>query len=203
MDERVVITLFRHGITEDNKRGAYIGWTNPSISEDAEFADVTDDYDLIFTSDLDRCTQTTKRLFPHRKAISMPLFREILFGEWEGKTYADLEHDKQYRSWVSDPLADAPPGGESFAQFTERIDQGFKALVEQMNLQLHKKVILTTHGGVIRYLLMKYAPDERSFWEWKVPHGSAVELEWKREDLRRDARCTSLRVVPIMAKQNG
>ncbi|MFP3471030.1 phosphoglycerate mutase family protein, partial [Micrococcus sp. SIMBA_144] len=75
MDERVVITLFRHGITEDNKRGAYIGWTNPSISEDAEFADVTDDYDLIFTSDLDRCTQTTKRLFPHRKAISMPLFR--------------------------------------------------------------------------------------------------------------------------------
>ncbi|MCA0170399.1 histidine phosphatase family protein [Bacillus sp. RAR_GA_16] len=203
MDERVVITLFRHGVTDDNKRGAYIGWTNPSISEGAEFADVPDDYDLIFTSDLDRCLQTTKRLFPHRKPITMPLFREILFGEWEGKTYADLEHDRQYQRWVTDPLAEAPPGGESFTEFTERIDQGFQALVEQLDVQLNKKVILTTHGGVIRYLLMKYAPEKKSFWEWKVPHGSAVELEWKREDLRRDARCTSLRVVPIMANQNG
>ena len=27
MDDAVVVALFRHGITEENKRNAYIGWT--------------------------------------------------------------------------------------------------------------------------------------------------------------------------------
>ncbi|WP_283153394.1 histidine phosphatase family protein [Guptibacillus hwajinpoensis] len=204
MDERVAITLFRHGITDDNKRGAYIGWTDTPLNEAAELATVdADQYDLIFTSDLQRCMQTAKRLFPNRKRIPVPLLREILFGEWEGKTYADLEHDIQYRSWIDDPFTISPPGGENYAQFGQRIEEGFKSVVEQVIESQNQRGIVITHGGVIRYLLTKYAPEKRSFWEWKVPHGSGIELEGKRDDLRRDMRCTSLQEVPITANRNG
>ena len=30
MDDAVVVALFRHGLTEENKRHAYIGWTDAS-----------------------------------------------------------------------------------------------------------------------------------------------------------------------------
>ena len=36
MDDAVVVALFRHGLTEENKRKAYIGWTDSPICEDAE-----------------------------------------------------------------------------------------------------------------------------------------------------------------------
>ena len=35
MDDAVVVALFRHGLTEENKRKAYIGWTDSPILEDA------------------------------------------------------------------------------------------------------------------------------------------------------------------------
>ncbi|WP_347548479.1 histidine phosphatase family protein [Pseudalkalibacillus hwajinpoensis] len=201
MDDAVVIVLFRHGITEDNRRRAYIGWTDVPVGEEAEFARV-DECDLIFTSDLLRCTQTAAHLFPDQRNVPLSLFREMHFGEWEGNTYSELQHDVAYRNWVSDPLSYAPPGGEEFKEFTSRIDEGFKAVVEQVN-RVNRKAVIITHGGVIRYLLTKYAPTQAEFWEWKIPHGTGIELEWNLEDLRRNVRCTSLREVPIMAKLNG
>ena len=35
MDDALVVALFRHGITEENKRRAYLGWTDAPLSEDA------------------------------------------------------------------------------------------------------------------------------------------------------------------------
>ena len=204
MDDRVALTLFRHGVTDDNRRRAYIGWTNSPLSEDATFAPVDPDcYDLIFSSDLERCIQTAKHLFPSRKVTTMPFFRELFFGEWEGKTYSDLEHDQHYRSWIADPFTITPPDGESFQSFTNRIEEGFKVVVDQVMRTPNRKACIVTHGGVIRYLLATYAPEQRAFWEWRISHGTGVELEWKSDDLRSEKRCISLRVVPLTANPNG
>ena len=35
MADSMVVALFRHGITEENKRHAYLGWTDAPLSEDA------------------------------------------------------------------------------------------------------------------------------------------------------------------------
>ncbi|MDP4551640.1 histidine phosphatase family protein [Alkalihalobacillus macyae] len=204
MDDRVVITLFRHGVTEDNRRGAYIGWTNSRLSDEATFPEVNeDDYDLIWMSDLDRCTETAERLFPSKEKMKNEAFREMHFGEWEGKTYAELEYEDRYRRWISDPLTVSPPGGESFKEFGERVDKAFDSVIDQVKQTPNRSAAIVTHGGVIRYLLSKYAPIERSFWEWHVQHGTGVSLEWKRSEWRRGARCISLREVPITAKPNG
>ena len=34
MDDAMVVALFRHGITEENKRKAYIGWRDAPICEE-------------------------------------------------------------------------------------------------------------------------------------------------------------------------
>ncbi|WP_270180076.1 histidine phosphatase family protein [Alkalihalobacillus sp. CinArs1] len=201
MDDSVVIVLLRHGVTEENRRGAYIGWTNAQLSEKATFTQVGDEnVDLVFTSDLDRCTQSVKRLFPMKDAIEMMNFRELHFGSWEGKTYAELEADERYRTWLEDPSV-APPGGESFKMFTDRIDEGFDSVVNRMST--NRRAALVTHGGVIRYLLTKYAPAQRTFWDWTIPHGTGVKLVWKINDLRRGERCTSLQVVHSTENPSG
>ncbi len=67
-----------------------------------------------------------------------------------------------------------------------------------------ENIAIVTHGGVIRELLVRYAPEEKLFWDWKIPHAGGYQLVWDNQDLwRRGERCTSLQVVPIMEKQNG
>ena len=71
MDDAVVVALFRHGVTEENKRHAYIGWTDAPICEDARLVLAKQivqpsPYERIVTSDLKRCLQTAEILFPNQ-----------------------------------------------------------------------------------------------------------------------------------------
>ncbi len=201
MDDTVVIALFRHGLTEANKRQAYLGWTDSPLCQKVER--VSEKYDYHFSSDLGRCIETANRMFPNDKAHRMEELREMNFGGWEGKTYKELENDSNYRLWLSDPFSKKPPAGESFEEFSERVDFGWNKVIDIMiNLSLNKTAIVT-HGGVIRAILTKWAPMKKGFWEWDVPHGKGYELIWNRDGLRRGERCTLLREAPLMANLNG
>ena len=72
-----------------------MGWTDAPICEEAriDLTNISFDsspYEMIVTSDLKRCLQTANLLFPEHEPISMREFREMNFGPWEGKTYAEL-----------------------------------------------------------------------------------------------------------------
>lgn len=204
MADVVAIALFRHGLTEANKRRAYLGWSDSPLCREEIIPELTGtSYDVIFTSDLGRCVHTARRLFPKQKPIILHAFREINFGEWEGKTYEKLKKDEQYQHWLQAPLCGAVPHGEAFPAFTDRVDAGFKAVIEKMGNTGAKRAAIVTHGGVIRYLLSKYADEIRDFWEWKIPHDSGYELIWDERSWRRRERCILLRVVPIMENPNG
>lgn len=204
MADVMAIALFRHGLTEANKRHAYLGWSDSPLCEEETLPElVGTSYDVIFTSDLGRCMYTAKRFFPEQKPLILPEFREINFGEWEGKTYEELNKEEQYQHWLQAPLSIAPPSGEAFPAFIDRVDAGFKAVIEKMGNTGAKRAAIVTHGGVIRYLLSKYADEKRGFWEWDIPHDSGYELIWEELEWRRQERCISLQVVPIMENPNG
>ncbi|WP_230127796.1 histidine phosphatase family protein [Bacillus sp. CECT 9360] len=205
MDDNLVITLFRHGLTVANERKAYLGWSDSPLSRKgkAQLCPLVMDAPLVFSSDLKRCTDTAAILFPEKPVQQIKEFRELHFGEWEGKTYEDLLEDRDYKKWLEDPLAVIPPNGEGFDQFADRVQRGWKSVKEQMAEQGIKRAAIVTHGGVIRYLLMKYAPVEKPFWEWGIPHGNGWEMNFHTEDFRRDGRCTLLREALITANPSG
>ncbi|MBA4536850.1 histidine phosphatase family protein [Bacillus aquiflavi] len=208
MDDCLAITLFRHGITDDNKRRAYIGWTNSPLSKSGveqllQLKPQLKAYELVFTSDLCRCVETASILFRDVAHEKINQLREIHFGEWEGKTFNELQHYKQYQKWLSHPLMYRPPNGETFSEFTTRIEGGWNQITEKIIREKSRKIAVVTHGGVIRYLLSTYAPVKRDFWEWTVQHGQGYELIWPLAAFRRGERCTSLQAVPLMAKENG
>ncbi|MGP4079495.1 histidine phosphatase family protein [Pseudalkalibacillus sp. R45] len=205
MDDNLVVALFRHGITEENKRRAYLGWSDSplSIEEALSIRPIIQSYDLYFSSDLRRCIHTSKLLFPTKDPIYLSEFREMNFGKWEKKTYPQLKDLSDYQRWLSDPFTHSPPDGELFSNFQCRVQTGWNKIVNRMFDANCSRAAVVTHGGVIRLLLREFAPIGKEFWEWTVPHGIGLQLIFEKEALRRGERCTLLREVPIMAKGHG
>jgi alpha-ribazole phosphatase len=204
MDDRVAISLLRHGLTAENEKSAYIGWTNsPLSSTGRKSIQPIVEPELLFSSDLMRCLETVALLFPYKEALRMEEFREMYFGNWEGKTYEQLKSVKSYQDWIEDPFSRCPDGGESFAEFGLRIQTGWEKVKKQILQADTANVAIVAHGGVIRYLLSLFAPQKKSFFEWKIPYGGGYQLIFTRDGLRRGEKCISLQAVPTTENQHG
>ncbi|MBB6447688.1 histidine phosphatase family protein [Bacillus benzoevorans] len=209
MADAVVVALYRHGITEENKRRAFLGWTDAPLSDDAivelenrKFKAAPCQW--LVSSDLQRCVQTANILFPNKEIYQIPEFREMSFGLWEGKVHDELAGNPQYEEWLESWVEMQIPGGESAQMFNARVESGWKKVNEMMVHKTIQAAAIVTHGGVIRYLLSSLANEERQFWDWKVPHGSGFELIWNDEEtFRRGERCTLLREVPLTENPHG
>lgn len=208
MDDHLAITLLRHGVTDDNKRRAYIGWTDSPLSPSSmgeliRLKDELSEPELLFTSDLRRCVETANVLFS-TPAENMTELREMHFGDWEGKTFDELQDDATYQQWVEQPFDIRPPNGESFATFSKRIETGWGRIRQTIAQTGSRHTVVVTHGGVIRYLLATYSPNKRDFWEWRIQHGHGYRLSWPSVvHLKEVSRCTSLQAVPIMGNVHG
>lgn len=203
MDDRVVIALFRHGLTIENKRKAYLGWNDSPLCEESQNLKTNHTYDCYFSSDLQRCMDTVNVLFPNTKPYVLSELREMNFGTWEGKTYEILKEDSRYCRWLSDPVHHSPPNGESFQQFTQRVQSGWRKITDEILTKQIRRCAIMTHGGVVRYLLSQFAPEKKEFWSWQAAHEQGYELIFDRKTLREGNRCTSLQVVPLMEKDYG
>lgn len=207
MGDTMVIALFRHGLTAENERKAYIGWLDAPLSENGK-ADLYEKgrpvskYESISTSDLLRAKETATYWFPEQSIYSTSNFREINFGEWEGKTYDQLKELPDYCKWLNAPFTVSATNGESYKEFVMRVDTGWNLLMEQSKKS--DRMAVVTHGGVIRYLLSKYGVTEKEFWDYSISPGEGIELIWSnKERFRRKERCTLLQEVAFTGKKAG
>jgi broad specificity phosphatase PhoE len=72
---------------------------------------------------------------------------EIAFGEWEGRTWAELEKDARFKTWMRTWQESGPPGGERLADFIERVRSWRTDALARVETAL-----AWTHAGVIRVL---------------------------------------------------
>ncbi|WP_400245164.1 histidine phosphatase family protein [Niallia sp. JL1B1071] len=203
----MVIALFRHGLTAENERKAYIGWTDAPLSENGreqlyEKGRPVSKYEWISASDLLRAKETAAYWFPEQSLCITSYFREINFGDWEGKTYEQLKELPDYCKWLNAPFAVSATNGESFEAMAERVDTGWDRLIKQSKQS--NRIAVVTHGGVIRYLLSKYGVTEKNFWDYIISPGEGIELIWSnKESFRRKERCTLLQEVAFTGKKAG
>ena len=136
-------------------------------------------WDLVLTSPLKRCEAFAQEL-ANERAIPLeiePRFRELHFGEWEGRTAANILEqtpDALTRFW-SNPVDCSPPGGEALADFSQRIRESWLHWQQRAE---GKRVLLVCHGGVIGMLLAEVMsiPLERSLSAIKVPYACRSRL---------------------------
>ncbi|WP_109124124.1 histidine phosphatase family protein [Dyella sp. C11] len=179
--KHVGIDLLRHG---DTGQRSYRGQLDDPLSSlgwsQLRAAIFGRTWDAIVTSPLRRCAEFAQDLAGARRVPLRvdPRLAEYHFGEWQGvpiETLAEEQGDALARFW-KDPVAHPPPGGESFAQFRKRSTAALDEVAVAAETQ---RVLVVTHGGVIR--LLRCEAEERDFGDManiEVPHASLHPLEW-------------------------
>lgn len=104
-------------------------------------------------SHLQRTQQTADAIraagldFP--EPIIDPDLAEQDFGQWHGRTRADLEHEigelDRHKFWII-PAEFQPPGGESFVAVMDRVGRAIERHTQE---HAGKTIVAVCHGGVI------------------------------------------------------
>lgn len=177
------IHLIRHGLTQNNYDGTYLGQTDVPVCEEGleqlrqMKAQMTyPEVGAVFSSPLIRCKQTADILYPDQNPIIINEFKEYDFGEWEGKTADDLKDDELFKAWLSGGPDECPPFGESNAAFGKRIAEAFQKVVEGLFKTGVTDAAIITHGGVIMSIMSMFALPEASMAEWLTPNGCGYTI---------------------------
>ncbi|MHC8315397.1 alpha-ribazole phosphatase family protein [Pseudomonas sp. LB3P31] len=186
------LDLLRHGETElgGGLRGSIddalteTGWTQmrAAVVEQGP-------WDRVISSPLQRCARFAEELGAR---LNVPVqldqdLQELHFGAWEGQSAAALmETDAQGLGlFWADPYSFTPPQGERVEDFSARV----LAAVERLHgAYAGERVLLVSHGGVMRLLLAQARglPREQLL-NVEVGHGAMFALVVESAGLLREA----------------
>lgn len=177
------IHLIRHGATDANVLGQYIGSKtdmplSPEGLNELRLLKENTDYpeiDVLYSSPMLRCKQTGAVLFPEKEIIGVENLKEYDFGAFEGKTAAELEANPDFLSWAAGKLQ-APPEGESNTEFIKRLCIGLNQIVLDMLERNAESAGVIMHGGAIMMLLGATAVPRHKPVEWTADCGKGYSL---------------------------
>ena len=177
------IHLIRHGATDANYDGRYIGCkTDLPLAPEGlnELRLLKDDIDYpeierLYSSPMLRCRQTGAVLYPDFEPLTVEELKEYDFGSFENKTAAELESNPNFIPWTSGRLS-APPGGEDNSEFIKRICVGFNKIVLDMIESGLTESAVIMHGGAIMMLLGVSAVPRNKPVEWTADNGRGYSV---------------------------
>jgi probable phosphoglycerate mutase len=158
--------LLRHGETLWNRDGRLQGWQDSPLSDagraqaEALAARLAGErVDAIVASDLGR-TRETAGPIAARLGLALALdagLRERSYGEFEGMTWPEIEraHPRDYHRLAARDPEYVVPGGESGAQFRDRVVSALEHLAQRHG---DATVAVVTHGGVLG-IVYRHAKD--------------------------------------------
>ncbi len=181
--------LVRHGDLKGSNKGRVPDINDKGLSPDGVLeAELISSYfhdikiSAIFSSPNNSTVETTDII---AKNIGEPTFfkhsglADKREGAWAGKTYWQLreEDSKAWEKWSKDPINFCPPNGESVRDFVSRVGRALKDI--RTNYEIGDKIVLCTHAGVIRALLI-LALDipVDNFFRIDVPLSSISRIDW-------------------------
>ncbi len=136
----------------------------------------------ILSSDLMRARDTARAIWNEQDWLGeSPAFREMHFGEWEGKTFEEAEESdaELWRSFWKTPGNVAAPNGESWDDLSTRINAALKAL-HQNGPQ--GDIIIAAHFAVILAALQgATAMPATSVFSFKIDNFSVTRLDYLHE----------------------
>lgn len=162
--------LVRHGATDYNDLGVYFGKTDCSLNGEGvrqgkslgySLSDIH--FDEIFTSPMKRCVDTARFISTEMKPIVLDELKELDFGVWEGLNYKQCMelYPEVFTEWSSNLKNTAPPEGEHYLDFYERIREFYKSKLSGKE----GSILIVAHKGVLQMLAsILLAGDDSLFW---------------------------------------
>ncbi len=148
----------------------------PSFEDEAQQiqAVLPHQFNTIFTSPLQRCTQLASRLFPDQEARALSQLKELDFGTWEMKYWHDLPRNET-DAWAIDFVNNAPPLGECFSELHSRVCDVWETHIVK---HIAANTAVVAHAGVIRAILVQLLgmPLRKAF-SIAVEYGAVIRID--------------------------
>lgn len=177
------IYLYRHGLTQANLEGKYVGVTDVDLCPQGvqELLQLRKEFEYpavgrVYSSPLKRCIQTAGLLYPGMTPVVTEDIQEYHFGIYENKSASELEQLPEFQQWLHSNMATAPEGGEDMEQFSARIRRGFDAIIKDMMKQKISQAAVITHGGVIMSIMSMCGLPKMAPTNWIVKNGQGYSL---------------------------
>lgn len=154
------LSVFRHGKTEANEKGIYIGRTDYPLSESGknELIEKTEEFiypkvQRVYSSPLKRCMETGSIIFPDREIIAVNDLRELDFGDFEGKSVDELINREDYKKWLKGGIDNHVPNGESLQDMTMRVFSALNQIILNMMSEDFTHCAVVTHSGILTNMM--------------------------------------------------
>jgi len=185
-----IIYVARHGETDYNQQGRYLGSTNIPLNDRGKsqaealassLSDVA--IDSILTSPLLRCEQTAQIISKQRnlpvKVIQVLQERNVGVYEKLTKKEAQMTYPDLWEKNITRVWNDAPAGGETIQQVVKRVHRCLdKVLVEFEE----NRILIVTHGFVSKVINLYFNRDmsRELFFEFVLDVGSFIAFHPKK-----------------------
>lgn len=181
------VYFVRHGKTLGNIEGRYVGKTDLNLEDEGKKElemKKAPKPDALYVSPLIRCIETCNILFPYQYYTVVDDIKEIDFGDFEGKTFKEVEDNEIFKEWKEQHGPVAFINGESMKDFQIRCMKGFKESIRTSIKAGHKVVTFVVHGGTIMALLDALSIPHKNYHEWAVNNGCGYvgDLEYEGDN---------------------
>lgn len=187
------IHLLRHGLTEGNQLGQYIGQRSdfPLCKEGRrelrrllahyEYPDI----EKLYSSPLRRCLETGEILYEGFTPCPVEGLSEFDFGEFEGYAVENLPDPEKFSRFLSGQASE-DIDAEDPKEFSHRVISAFDAVVQDIMRNEIPSAAVITHGGVIMTILAAMGVPRRPVTDWIINSGMGYTVlvtpsVWMRE----------------------
>ena len=182
------LLLLRHSITPGNLKKQYIGVTDQPLAPEGETLAREKQPDMprveaLWISPMLRCRQTAQILFPGLCPREISDLRECNFGDFEGRTWAEIKDHPAFQAWMGGDQAAALPNGESVGAFYARCRHRFRQVLQQARQLGIQRGAVVAHGGTWMAVLEAYGRPKRAFYQWQPANCSGFRMEMREEPL--------------------
>lgn len=183
------IDLLRHG--ETLAGSVYLGRSDAPLSKPG-YRQMTEAlanaprYDTVLSSPLKRCSVFAQ---DYAQQLGLPLhhdarFQEMDFGAWDGHSAAEIASAdaSALENFWRDPVTFTPPQAEPLLSFQARVLAAWHELPARYPGQ---RVLLVTHGGVMRIILchLQHRPLSEAL-SLSVPHAALHRIALEHDSQR-------------------
>ncbi|MDE6746578.1 MAG: histidine phosphatase family protein [Oscillospiraceae bacterium] len=177
------ISIFRHGLTDANENGVYIGKTDLPLSDAGREA-LMDKFEQleypkvqrVYSSPLERAIQTAEIIFPDREIVIVDDLREMDFGVFEGLPAEELVHLDSFKKWLKGGLDNPPPNGETLRSMMLRCYSALNLMILDMMKEGFTHAGAVTHSGILMNMLSCFGLPKKKPMEFACEPGEGYEI---------------------------
>ncbi len=198
--------LVRHGLTEGNIKGVYLGaGIDSPVSEEGikRLNSLLERFEYpnsqkIYSSPMRRARESSEILFKDKEYVIVSDLMECKFGEFEGKTAQELmKTNENFAKWLDVSSGYVPEGGESSMEFANRCASALNEIFTDMMTNGIFEATAVCHGGVISILLAMFAYPKKGVNEWMADNGCGYTIQTTTANWTRDNLVEVVNLLPF------